>query len=386
MASVSLSNLHPDFKLGFLLVIAAALLAAGSPDAFWYIVTSERLGVGASEFGWITLSGGLGGLLIVAAVIWVDYRSPHVVMSAGSLVLAISLALLILSDSLVIAVPAAFVAGAGGAAVGSLIFYVAVVKGHTRFKGALIGALSLVFSLRLDLGVTRAWEAGLPIGWVAVILALASGTLIFVVLPRCFTGPYGPGQTLRETMALPGARVLALWVAAVYIVGITIRLRGTTYLHSITLTTSQGSPDLELGYQITALVLGIGALLWGITADHFPVRRLLIALVALSLPAAGLLWLPDWQAVGMLLMWLVLGGLISLPWVLMAKSLPRNHFAKLALAIIWLGSLGLSLEALLFGWPLALGYRIGFFWVFGAELIVLAALVAFRPGTPRTAG
>ena len=101
MASVSLSNLHPDFKLGFLLVIAASLLAAGSPDAFWYIVTSERLGVGASEFGWVTLSGGLGGLLVVAAVIWVDYRPPHVTMSAGSLVLAIGLALLFLSDTFV---------------------------------------------------------------------------------------------------------------------------------------------------------------------------------------------------------------------------------------------------------------------------------------------
>ena len=226
----------------------------------------------------------------------------------------------------------------------------------------------------------------MPIGWVAVILALACGTLILVFLPRCFKGTFGAGQTLRETMALPGARVLAFWVAAVYMMGTTIRLRGTTYLHSLTLTSSQGSTDLELGYQITALVLGIGALLWGISADHFPVRRLLMALVALSLPAAGLLFLPDWQAVGMLLMWLVLGGLISLPWVLMAESLPRHHFAKIALAIIWLGSLGLSLEALLFGWPLTVGYRIGFFWFFGAELIVLAALVAFRPGAPRTAG
>ena len=385
MTSVSLSNLHPDFKLGFLLAVAASLLAAGSTDGFWCVVTSERLGVEASDFGWITLSGGLGGLLVVAAVIWVDSRPPHVVMSAGSLVLAIGLALLFLSDALVIAVPAAFVAG--GAAVGSMIFYSVVVKGQTRFKGTLIGVLSLLFSLRWDLvGVNSSWEAGFPIGWVAVILALASGTLILLFLPRCFTGPYGTSQPLRKTMALPGARVLAFWVAAVYVVGTTIRLRGTTYLHSITLTTSQGSTDLELGYQITALVLGIGALLWGISADHFPVRRLLMALVALSLPAAALLFLPDWQAVGMLFMWLVLGGLISLPWVLMAESLPRHHFAKIALAIIWLGSLGLSLEALLFGWPLTVGYRIGFFWFFGAELIVLAALIAFRPGAPRTAG
>ena len=129
MASVSLSNLHPDFKLGLLLVVAAALLAAGSSIAFLYTVAHDQLDVGASEFGWITLAGGLGGLVVVPAVIWVDSRPPHVMISARSLVLAIGLALSFLSDTLVFAVPTAFVAGAGGAAVGSLIFYVVVVSG-----------------------------------------------------------------------------------------------------------------------------------------------------------------------------------------------------------------------------------------------------------------
>ena len=386
MAPVLFSNLHPDFKLGFLLVVAAGFLAAGSSNFFWSLIASDRLGLSASQFGWTTLAGGLGGLLIVAAVIWVDSRPPHGTMAAGALSLAIGLALLILSDTLVLAVLAAFITGAGGAAVGSLIFYAVAVKGHTRFKGTLIGAISLVFNLRWELWVTSAWGASSPIGWLAVILALAGGAIIFVLLPRWFQGPDGPGRTLRETMAVPGAKVLVLWVAAVYILGAVIRERGTIYLDSITMATSRGTTDLEWGYQITALVGGIGALLWGISADYFPVRRLLIALAILSLPAAGLLLAPDWQAVGGLLMWLVVGGLISLTWVLMAESLPQNHFAKLVLAITVIGSLVSNLELLLLFWA-----NFGLdgnwvFWVVGAEIAVLAAVVACRPGTPRTVG
>ena len=377
------ANLHPDFKLGFLLVVAAAFLVVGGSDAFWGVIASDRLGLSASQFGWLSAAVGLGGLFVVAAAIWVDSRPPHGMMSAGAVVLAIGLALLILSHTLVFAVPAAFITGAGGSAVGSLIFYAVVVKGCTRYKGTLIGVMSLVFSLRWDLGVTSAWEAGLPIGWFAVILALAGGILLFLFLPRCFTGPDESGQTFRETNAVPGAKVLIVWVSAVYLVGAVIMVRGTTYLNSITLTTSQGTTDLELGYQITALVGGIGALLWGISADFYPVRRLLIALVGLSLPAAGLLWLPDWQAVGMLLMWLVLGGLISLPWALMAESLPEKHFAKLALGITWIGYLFLGLESFLLFWAIDVLGRNWFFWVVGAEMALLAAVVAYRPGMPR---
>ena len=35
IASLLYANLHPDFKLGFLLVVAAALLVAGGSGAFW---------------------------------------------------------------------------------------------------------------------------------------------------------------------------------------------------------------------------------------------------------------------------------------------------------------------------------------------------------------
>ena len=328
----------------------------------------------------------MGGLAIVPVVIWLDSRPPHGVMSVGAFTLAGGLALMSLSSSLVFAVPAALVASAGAAAVGSLIYYAVAIKGHTKFRGALIGALSLVFNLRWDLGVTGARDAGFPACWTASILPLASGILILVFLPRLLRAPSGAGQSFRAAMAIPGAKLLFLWTATVYALGTVIKLRATTYLGSITIAASHGHADLALGYHITALVAAIGALLWGIAADYFPARRLLIALAILSVPAIGLLSLPDWQAVGMLLLLLALGGLVCLPWILMAECLPQNHLAKLALAITWMGAIALSLESVLISLTLFAGHTIEIAWIVGAEMTFFAAAISCRPRTPNYQG
>ena len=135
----------------------------------------------------------------------------------------------------------------------------------------------------------------------------------------------------------------------------------------------------EFGFLDHALVAGIGALLWGIAADFFPVHRLLIILAALSLPAAAWGWLLDDSEGGALLLSLVQGGLVSLPWVLMAKVLPVRHFAKLALAITWVGLLSASLGTIYWGWALDFWGVGAFFWIVLAEAAVLAAVVIWRP-------
>jgi hypothetical protein len=43
MAAVSLSNLHPDLKLGLLLVVAALLLGPGSSGTLWTATASSWL-------------------------------------------------------------------------------------------------------------------------------------------------------------------------------------------------------------------------------------------------------------------------------------------------------------------------------------------------------
>ena len=90
--------------------------------------------------------------------------------------------------------------------------------------------------------------------------------------------------------------------------------------------------------------------------------------------------MPDDPAGGALLLSLVRGGLISLPWVLTADLLPKRHFAKLALAITLLGTLGASLGSLYQGAAMvALGAG-SFIWITLIESIVLtAAVVAYQP-------
>ena len=128
-------------------------------------------------------------------------------------------------------------------------------------------------------------------------------------------------------------------------------------------------------------------LLWGVVSDFFPVRRLLVILAVLSLPAAAWGWLLEDPAGGVLLLSLVRGGLISLPWVLMADALPGRHFAKLALAVTGVGWLGSGLGTVY--WSLALDFWgvDSFFWIVLGEAALLVAVVAPRPGrSPGGAG
>ena len=52
---------------------------------------------------------------------------------------------------------------------------------------------------------------GLHHVWWAVAMVVAGGALLLLLLPRWFTGRYGLGATLRETLAVPGA---FLWLPA----------------------------------------------------------------------------------------------------------------------------------------------------------------------------
>ena len=391
ITDVSFSNLHADFKLGFLLVVAAALLEVGSSDTFRAVAASGWLGLTPEQSGLPTVLSGLGALFVVVAAIWVDRRPPDRMMAAGAGVLALGLFLTTLSHSFGfgLVVTGMFLAASGGAFVGSLIFYAVAVKGYTRYKGALIGALGLVFTgsgiFGIGVGVDGGW-ANVPIIGLLVLPVLAGGTLLFLLLPRWFSANYGPGPTLIEIIVVPGAKFQIAWVAAVYLVASMIIGSGTTHLWYIIRTPVRSiSYEPEFGYQAIGLGFGIGALLWGAASDFIPVRWLLIALAVLSLPAAACLWLLDDPAVGALFLSLVRGGLVSLPWVLMAESLPANHFAKLALVLAWVvGSLGGSLGSLYWGLDLYVWGVDSFFLIILVEVGVLAAVVALRPRVPQT--
>ena len=369
---------HPDVKLGLLLVVAALLLDMGSSDTLRAVYVSDLLRLRAMQFGFLGIAAGLGGLFVVLAAIWVDRRPPHGMMAAGAGILALGLVLATLSGSFGPAVAGLFLVGAGGSAFASLVFYAIVVKGYARFRGTLIGALGLVFGADPGAGAIRNWDFGIPIGWFALVLALTGAIFLYIFLPRWFTGTYQPGPTLRETIAVPGVKARFASAAAVFLLTATVLAAGSTHLRWVTAAAAAAvGADYHAWHQ--ALAGGLGALVWGVAADFFPVRWLLIALAALSLPAAAWVWLSDDPVGGALLLSLVRGGLISLPWVLVADLLPRRHFAKLALAITLLGMLGSSLGSLYQGAAMVVWGAESLIWIAIVESILLAAVVAGRP-------
>ena len=133
--------MHSDLKLGLVLVPAAALLQAARPNGLALHVARDQLSLWPEALGILAVSGGIGGLAVVAAAIRVDRYVPHIMMAAGAVIGAFGIAVVLLSNSLAQSVLGVFVASIGHAAVGSLVFYAVAVKGAVRFRGALIGAI-----------------------------------------------------------------------------------------------------------------------------------------------------------------------------------------------------------------------------------------------------
>ena len=188
MGLVSSRNMHPDLKLGLVLVVAALLLELGDFRGLTALLVADRLDLSATSYGWLLSASGIGGLAVIAAAVWVDRRPPHTIMAAGAVAAVIGLAIVGLSTSFTMAALALFVAGVGLSALWSLIFYAIAVKGATRYKGTLIGALSMVFSMRLSARDFVDWPDGITIIlFVASIpLLLAGAALLFRFLPMSF--------------------------------------------------------------------------------------------------------------------------------------------------------------------------------------------------------
>ena len=146
---------HSDVRLGLLLVGAALLLDMATSGASWTWHVSDQLNSPAIGGGWLDLVVGLGSLFVVLAAIWVDRRPPHGMMAAGAGVVALGIVLVTLSRNFGTAVAGLFLVGAGGAAFHPLVFYAIAFKGYVRFKGTLIGILSLVFAANLGAGAVR---------------------------------------------------------------------------------------------------------------------------------------------------------------------------------------------------------------------------------------
>ena len=82
---------------------------------------------------------------------------------------------------------------------------------------------------------------------------------------------------------------------------------------------------------------------------------------------------------------LVRGGLVCLPWVLMAELLPIRHFAKIALGVVFVGSLfGGTFGPILWGALTDASVVNAAWWIIPILGIALAVVASRLPG-PRTA-
>ena len=137
MAAVSLSSLHPDLRLGLLLVVAAMLLHVGSSGTFEaLLVPHDRLDISLLRYRLIIAALALGSLFVIGTGFWVDRRPPHGLMATGALLRSLGLVVANFSRSFGVALAGMFLSGIGGAFAGSLVFYAVAVKASGRFRGS----------------------------------------------------------------------------------------------------------------------------------------------------------------------------------------------------------------------------------------------------------
>ncbi len=374
--------MHADLKLGLTLVAAAALLEAARSGI---VVMSEArsLDLSAVGVGWLATAGGIGGLAVVGAAVWVDRRPPRAFMAAGGFVVALGIAVVGLSNGPLVAALGMFIVGVGGAAVGSLVFYAVAVKGATRYRGALIGALGMVFTMGLGPGRFGGWpfDSHIHAFAASAALALLGGALLFRLLPRTFTGPYEHGKGLMDTLSTRSVRRSVGWGAVAFLVASIVIAAVGVILSYYMLSPGSGADDVESRLRIVSILSGVGVLLWGIAADFCPLRRLFLLVGLLLLPATVALWAldgPPVSTLGACALGVVSAGLVCLPWVLLAESLPNRHFASIAVAIVLAGGLlGGTLGASSAGILMSFQGFDAVLWL-GAGGGILVALVASR--------
>ena len=387
MGAVSLKNLHPDLKLGLVLVSAAVLLKIVG----WSSFAAERSFLTAVSYGWLFFAFGIGGLAAIPVVIWVDRRPPHTMMAVGAIVAAVGLTIVVLSNGVAVAAFGMFVMGVGSSAFGSLVFYAIAVKGVTRYRGTLIGALGVVFTVPLNLtNIVQLFHVNTPVLWIGLALALAGAVVLYRLLPRVFAGSYVSGQTLRGTLAIPGVCSSIGWMTAAFFVASMITFTAALEFYNFSNLTipSFARDDVALQQQILRISTGLGVLVWGIASDFYPARRLFLVAGLLLLPASGVLWasyVHQVPAVGLVARGLVMGSLVCLPWVMMAEVLPTRHFAKIALGVmifgLWLGGM---FGQFLWGRFMDIWGNNAIFWFIPILGIALAVVASRLPRT-RTA-
>ena len=382
--------MHPDLNLGLVLVVSAALLRLGNPGNQLVTGAVERFDLSASAFGLLLTVGGLGGLAVVAAAIWVDRRPPGSMMAGGALISLLGIIVYSLSNRLAIYAVGLFVSGVGYSALFSLIFYAIAAKGATRHRGLLIGALGAVFSVPLSISGMLDWWIDHPLAIIVAIIAigapftLAGAALLFLLLPRVYKGHNDTGETDQGETGTTRIWSAVAWVTLAYFVA-NMAKNASDLLYTPNLVTSSLSALDSYALQpvATHIVIGFSVLLWGTASDYISVRRLFLLTALVLIIGTGIQWVAgDFPVsiVGIVMLSLASGGLICLPWILMADMLPTRNFAKLSLIVSIVGGLPAAAIGPTVLYPLYFAERfIPIFSIITFEGIALAIVARLLP-------
>ena len=267
------------------------------PNGYWNL--------SAASYALLISAGGMGGLAVIAAAIWVDRRPPPAMMAAGALAALLGLSVLALPASFAAFAAGMFVAGVGSSAVNPLIFYAIAVKGAARYRGTTIGALGMVFLLSPGMRGDIDWQFGESTSFIPVIaaLTLAGTALLFVALPRVFTGAYEADQTQQVKPGAPGrSESLAVgdnscfpplhWPQQpLHILPYQIAMNSSSEL----LRLEPEFPTAPVFQAVNAAPVlhaasAAGVLLWGVASDFFALRRWLLLTAILFVLGAGGVW------------------------------------------------------------------------------------------------
>ena len=379
-------KLHPDLNLGLVLVVSAALLRLGNPGNQLVTEAVERFDLSASGYGLLLTVGGLGGLAVVAAAMWVDRRPPGSMMAAGALISLLGIIVYSLSNRLAIYAVGLFVSGVGYSALFPLIFYAIAAKGATRHRGLLIGALGAVFSVPLSISGVLDWWIDQPLAIVAIgaPFTLAGAALLFFLLPRVYTSHNDTGETDQGETGTTRIWSAVAWVTLAYFVA-NMAKNASDLLYTPNLVTSSLSALDSYTLQPLAnhIVIGFSVLLWGTASDYITVRRLFLLTALVLIIGTGIQWVAgDFPVsiVGIVMLSLASGGLICLPWILMADMLPTRNFAKLSLIVSIVGGLPAAAIGPTVLYPLYFAERfIPIFSIITFEGIALAIVARLLP-------
>ena len=394
-----LSRLSGEFSL--VVVLGLAALAAGGFSGISLLKAFGDYpgGYSPGQVGIIGLAFGLGGLTAIIAAVFVDRKGPYLVLPVGAVVVAIGMAAAGFAGGLhwmaVVAAPV----GAGTAAIGATMLIAVAAKGCIRIRGTAIGVISLlggVGAMPLTLGPITASVGPHTAGFAAAAAFTVLAVVLYTKLPSVF-------PPRAETISVHRWRLSAIdesqanikalikqWAfwRAVVLVGMVMGLSRGVVLPARLFRIPVGADPLEvLGIEVMdSVAFGFCALLWGIASDRVPVKGLMLIAAGIAIVSAGGLALGSaWSDPLALVMLAIVGGAaIVLPWVMLADYVGTRYMATVGLILVAsplngaLSALSMIATGYLLNWGVAWGVPLSIFLFAIAVVLVVGVLRPLR--------